>query len=264
MNVRGSYSETVSRPEFRELAPTLIPAQRGERPRAGNPFLEESHITNYDLRWEWFFAPAELVSFGLFYKTIDKPVEPVVLTIGSDLLDTFQNAEEATLKGFEFEARKNLGFLTPHLRGLGFAMNVAYVDSNVTGIGTGRQPFIQGGGSTLVTSKERQLVGQSPFVINSAVEYTHSTWGTYRLLYNTAGPRIETAGVTGLPDIFEERRDQLDAVAIFPLSPWGWPFTLKLAAENILNDDYVTTQGSAIQERHLTGTKFTFGVSYSF
>ena len=33
----------------------------------GNPFLVEGQITNYDLRWEWFFSPSELVWVSGFY-----------------------------------------------------------------------------------------------------------------------------------------------------------------------------------------------------
>jgi outer membrane receptor protein involved in Fe transport len=104
MNVRASWSKSVSRPEFRELSPVLFPEPRTFRSLVGNPDLVESKIKNYDLRWEWFFAPAELVSFGLFYKSLDKPIEVGVQPFGSDLIDHFQNAEDGTLKGLSSRA----------------------------------------------------------------------------------------------------------------------------------------------------------------
>jgi hypothetical protein len=61
MNVRASYSQTVARPES-PRARRDLPKLPGERERRGNPDLVQTDITSYDLRWEWFFSPLELVS----------------------------------------------------------------------------------------------------------------------------------------------------------------------------------------------------------
>src|SRR5262249_41737063 len=78
MNVRFSYSRSVSRPEFRELSPTQFPSPRALRPTIGNPNLVEAHLENFDFRWEWFFSPLELVSLSAFHKNLDQPIESVV------------------------------------------------------------------------------------------------------------------------------------------------------------------------------------------
>src|SRR5207249_9215214 len=56
----------------------------------------------------------------------------------------------------------------------------------------------------------RALVGQAPYIANAVLDYTHPRWGSYRLLYNTAGPTIVYAGTIGLPDVEEQQRNQLD------------------------------------------------------
>ena len=132
MNVRLSWSQSVSRPEFRELAPAEFPAQRGERSQFGNPLLVEANITNWDARWEWFISPLELLSVSFFYKNLQNPIEKVAILAGPEIAETWLNAESATLKGFEFEARKNLGFLQSKLAPLTFEMNATYIDSSVT------------------------------------------------------------------------------------------------------------------------------------
>jgi hypothetical protein len=114
------------------------------------------------------------------------------------------------------------------------------------------------------TSTKRQLQGQSPFVVNAAVEYSRPDRVTARLLYNTAGPRIVSAGASGLPDFFEERRDQLDAVVVVPFRFLDVPLTAKFAVENILNDTQIITLGEFTQNRYITGTKFSIGLSYSY
>jgi outer membrane receptor protein involved in Fe transport len=256
MNFRLGWSKTVSRPEFRELSPVLFPEPRTFRSLVGNPDLVETKIANYDGRWEWFFAPGELVSFGLFYKKLDNPIEIGVAPLGSDLVDRFRNAEDGDLRGLEFEGRKNFGFVNHRLTYFSFQTNVAYIKSKVN---------VPREGLDQQTSTKRELQGQSPFVVNAALEYAHPEWVTARLLYNTAGRRIVSAGASGLPDFFEERRDSLDAVVVVPLKPYlGVPLTTKFAVENILNDVNKVTLGGNTQRRYLTGTKYSFGISYSY
>jgi outer membrane receptor protein involved in Fe transport len=254
MNVRAAWSKTVSRPEFRELSPAIYPAPRGLRGVQGNPDLIQTGIDSYDIRWEWFFGPSELVSVSGFYKTIDKPIEKAVLISGSAPLDTFSQNKDAKLQGFEFELRKNLGWLTPYLKNVNFLTNVTYVHSEVTA-------KLQ----QLETTRKRALQGQADYVVNAAIEYEHPEWGTLRLLYNTVGPTIEAVqDVTGLPDFITGRRDELDLVYLVKVHPWNVPLNLKFSIENLLNDDYPTTVGDTIQENYRTGVTASFGVSYNY
>jgi hypothetical protein len=56
-NLRSGFSQTVNRPEFRELAPFEFTDIVGGRAVVGNPELTRALIRNYDVRWEWFPAP---------------------------------------------------------------------------------------------------------------------------------------------------------------------------------------------------------------
>lgn len=259
MNLRFAWSQTVSRPEFRELSPAVYPAPRGLRGVVGNPDLVQTDVESFDLRWEWFFGPTELVSIGGFYKTIDAPIEQAIFISGSSPQNTFQQNEDATLYGFEFELRKELGFLTPWLQGLSFLTNVSWVESEVTAL-------VRPASATEdAIFRERALQGQSPYAVNAALEYAHPTWGTTRLLYNTVGPTITSVqDRTALPDFEQQRRDQLDLVYLAKVDAWGVPLGLKLAVENILNDDYPTTVGDDLAENYKTGVTFSFGVSYKY
>ena len=274
MNVRYSVSETVSRPEFRELNPTEFVVAIGQRAFVGNPNLVETHIVSNDLRGEWFFTPLELASASFFYKNLNKPIELVAISSTSMELDTPANAESATLWGFEFELRKNFGFLAdyasrwepmkpvaPELYNVQFLSNVSVVQSNATGLDVPTQPNLP---PPVVTNSNRPLVGQANYVINAALEYQNANWGVFRLLYNTVGQYIVAAGVDGLPDIEQQPRNQLDAVWITQFSPFGVPLTGKVGVENILNDRYLQTQGDQVTNRYLAGAKFTFGVSYTY
>jgi outer membrane receptor protein involved in Fe transport len=259
MNVRGAYSWSVSRPEFRELSPTIFPAPRGLRPFAGNPNLVEAHIRNYDLRWEWFFSPLELVSLSFFHKELEQPIEATILeSSGSVLINSFTNANSATLTGFEFEVRKNFGFIRPILQNLSLTANTAYIHSLV------QTPPASKVGVPL--ERTRPLQGQAPYIANAALEYADPRWGTLRLLYQTAGQTLTFAAFTKppVPGIFLQARNQLDVVGIFPVDWFGTPLTLKLGAENLLNDPYVQTQGAQVQTRFQRGIKVGMTISYSY
>jgi hypothetical protein len=254
MNLRAAWSTTVSRPEFRELSPAVYPAPRGLRGLVGNPNLIQTTIDSYDLRWEWFYSATELLSLSGFYKTIPKPIETAVFISGSAPLDTFSQNKDAKLAGFEFEGRKDLGFLAPWLQNVSFLTNASYVYSQVTA-----------NIAQLETTRKRALQGQADYVVNAALEYDHPDWGTVRLLYNTVGPTITAVqDVTGLPDFVAGRRAQLDLVYLAKVQPFGVPLRVKLGIENILNDSYPTTVGSALQENYRTGVTASLGVSYVY
>ena len=295
MNVRFAYSHTVSRPDFRELSPALYLAPLGEIQTQGNPFLVEASINSYDLRWEWFFSPLEIVSFGVFHKLLDKPIEETLLPQGSNPLQSWANAQNARLTGFEFEGRKDLGFLAPRLTFLGsvapqlrnvsLQASVTYANSNVN-TPRGSIPGLQTV-RTIQTNTQRPLQGQAPFIVNAAFDYTHPDWGTVRLAYNTAGNYIVLVGANGLPDVSQDRRNQLDLVLIKPLKDWtGLPITASINVENITNERVNWTIGRGVTpaneggptgkiahspgvqsgtvKRFTTGVGFGLSLSYSF
>ena len=278
MSVRATFSQTVSRPDFRELTPTVFPALPGQSILQGNPNLVQTNITSYDLRWEWFFTPLELVSAGFFYKQLDKPIELAAVVATSSYYDIFVNAQTGNLWGFELEGRKNFDFLVPYaaevswlsaaapaLADLTLEINASVIQSEVTGIDDPVQQIT-------VTNTTRPLLGQPPFNVNAALQYADDDLGTFRLSYRTVARTIAAAGTDvqpdnpsgALPDQYKERRDSLDFAWIAEFTAWDTPFTGKFGVENMLNDDYRTTQGPITVEQYRTGATFTFGIGYKF
>jgi hypothetical protein len=259
MNLRFAWSQTVSRPEFRELAPTTFPAPRGEYERKGNPDLIEANITNWDVRWEWFFSPLELVSLSFFYKSFTNPIEQTIIPESSNFLQSWKNATDGTLIGFEFEGRKNFGFLSQRLLPLNLLTNVTYTQSTVN------EPIAKK--LEAQTTAVHPFQGQAPYIVNAALEWADPRWGTYRLLYNTAGPVLAFVGNSGLPDIYEQQRNQLDFLMIFPIEPIGpigIPMTFKLSAENLLDANYLYTQAGHVSREYQKGVKVDLSLGYAF
>jgi TonB dependent receptor-like, beta-barrel/Carboxypeptidase regulatory-like domain/TonB-dependent Receptor Plug Domain len=259
MNVRVGWSRTVSYPEFRELSPVQYIAPRGDDSLQGNPDLISSKIESVDLRWEWFFSPLELVSLSFYHKKLQNPIERSVLAVGSGIVFSFFNAESATLTGMEFEFRKDFGFLSSlssRFKNLSFMTNLNYSTSTAI---TPRGAF------QVQTSQERQLQGQAPYILNVSLDYNDPSWGSARLLYNRIGSTLFAVSAYGIPDRFEEPRNQLDAVLIMPLERFtGVPITAQLGIENILNDRYLWKVGDETQRRFTKGVKFGLVLTYNF
>jgi TonB-dependent receptor len=108
--LRIGASQTIGRPQFRELAPQAYTDPESNRTFIGNPYLVDTEILNLDTRYEWFFARQQYVTAGLFYKKLDKPVEATIVDVGNQRQQSFLNAPEANIYGAEFEVKKFFEF----------------------------------------------------------------------------------------------------------------------------------------------------------
>ena len=251
MQLRLSGSRTVSRPEFRELAEFEFTDVAGGFAARGNPDLKRARVWNADLRWEWFPLPGDVVSASLFFKRFEDPVEQTVLVTGSQLLRSWENADEADLFGFEFEARKRLDFLTEQLRDFSMLLNFTWIESEVTLSSEQKR-------ADVLTNTERALQGQPDYIFNAGLLYDSKEHGvTATVLANRFGKRINAVGGFGLDDEVEESRWSLDA----SIQKRFGRSAVKLSATNILNDRFEFTQGGKATRRYRRG--FTLGISYS-
>ncbi len=107
-NFRVGASQSVNRPEFRELATYRVYDYENNFIVQGNNNLTRSKNTNADLRYEYFPAAGEIISASVFYKYFDQPIEQT--NQGNDVL-SYANAKNANVYGVEAEFRKNLGFI---------------------------------------------------------------------------------------------------------------------------------------------------------
>ena len=263
MNFRFGYSNNVNRPEFRERVNSLLPLDPDnplDVASVGNLDLINGSIRSFDVRWEWFFGPLELVSVGGFLKKLKNPVEETLVPAAGELQQTYINAEDGQLYGWEFEFRKNFGFIHERLRTLRLETNVTWTNSTVS-----VPPQRINGLLTVTTNTERQLQGQAPFVINAGVEYTLPDWFTLRVFYYTAARSIFAVGTNGLPDFFFERRDSVDAAVLLPLQRYtGLPLSARITAENVINTPEVYTVANTLLRKYAEGVDFGLSISYSF
>jgi len=223
-NARFGASQTLARPQLREITPTLFTSYSGDADVQGNENLKLTKITNLDLRYETFPTLGEVLAVSVFYKNFKRPIEEIV---GSGGKIGFTNADGAYALGVELEGRKSLDVLAPQLKPFTAIGNLTLVTSQVE----------LGNNGANSTNKSRPLSYQSPYVVNMALDYDNPKSQTeVRVLYNVFGPRITAAGADGLPDVYELPRNQID---VSVAQKFAKHFELKLQALNILDSPVV-------------------------
>ena len=250
MNLRLAASRTITRPDFRELAPFEFTDFVGGRTILGNPDLERTQIDNFDFRWEAFPQIGGILAVSAFYKRFQKPIEQIVQP-QAEVRITYENAEGAHNYGLEIEARQNLGVLTDALSKFSINTNTALISSQVV------LPEDIG----IQTSSERPLQGQCPYIVNISVGFEDPNWGiSSAVAYNIFGRRLSEVGNHGVPDVYEQPRGQLDASFSRTVANH---FKFSVSAKNLLNPYVHYKIGEATYLAYKLGRSFSFGISYN-
>ncbi|MBM4363177.1 MAG: TonB-dependent receptor, partial [Deltaproteobacteria bacterium] len=160
------------------------------------------------------------------------------------------------LYGVEIEARKSLEFVAPELRSFTAIANLTVAQSSVQ---------LDGAARDFLTSAERPMMNQAPYVLNLALDWEHTTGTTARVLYNVQGARIEQVGAQGLPDAYLQPRHVIDLYAGQDL---GEHFQVRFVATDLLNAPFVTTQGERrtddnVMFRYTNGSRYTLTATYT-
>lgn len=243
--LRFGYSETVARPDIREVSRSTYIDPLTEARVRGNPFLTPSDLKNYDLRAEWYWDAGDNFTVSLFYKDIAAPIETVQGgATEENILFNFVNADTAEIYGLEVEGLKNLDFASRWLgdwfTGFFFAGNLTYSDSEIS--------IEPGPGVGNITNTTRRLTQHSKWVANLQLGYD-SPDGKHAatLAWNAFGPRILFAGVNGLGEAMEQPFHALDLT-------YSWyptdQLTFKVRVRNLLDESLEVKQdGVAIIEQ---------------
>ncbi|PSR13318.1 MAG: hypothetical protein DA408_03925 [Bacteroidetes bacterium] len=259
-NLRLSATQTIARPNMREVAPFGSFGFIGDPTVFGNPNLNLTRINNFDIRYELFPNAGEVLAVSAFYKQFNDPIVQTYRFAGNPQF-TWVNTDKGNLYGVELEVRKNLDFVSSKLDDFSVSANFAYINSQVTiderecALSREIDPEFK---------CERQFAGQSPIVANFNLSYTNADNGWDAILaYNYFGDRLTAVGAVGAPDIFEKGRGQLD----FSLSKEINNLKISLRARNLLDPNYRRFSDFNGEEyvfsNYRRGRELSFGLSYS-
>jgi TonB-dependent receptor len=292
MQLRASAAKTLSRPQFRELAPQQFRDPDSDRLFFGNPLLRDSELWNLEGRFEWFFARDQRITAAGFYKRIDNPIEQVGFFTGQDdrLQTGFTNLPRATLYGGEFELQKyfpldRLGGDFFATRRLLFIANYTYTQSSITADATCVPNVLTQtlggcpagfGPASLQFRDGAPLTGQSDHLVNVqlGIEDT-SALSQLTVLFNYASDRVTNRGPANLsgvgfqPDIIERPGIRLDVVARQGFEIAGGRWELKAEARNLTRTRFQERQTFAngnqvFANRYIQGRVFSLGLSTTF
>jgi iron complex outermembrane receptor protein len=117
MYVKASIGKTLARPDYSSLGGAVTLNDQTFSGTAGNPYLKPIRAWNYNLDWEWYFAPESLLSVGVFYTDFSSAVDFATAPetyynqfykkMTSYNLTTFIN-DPGTEKGAEFNYQQNI------------------------------------------------------------------------------------------------------------------------------------------------------------
>lgn len=251
--LRFGYSETLVRPDLREITPSsYLDPITGARV-SGNDNVVPSVVENLDLRAEWFFSNGDNFTASLFFKDIQNPIEFFEAAAFEESLATeIINAESSNVYGLELEWLKGLGFMGERFDPLFVAGNMTVLDSQLTA----------GEFADAPTNETRPMAGASDYAVNFQLGYD-SNDGVHSamLIYNVFGERLYFAGRNGTPDAYEQPFDSLD------LTYFYYPtdqLTVKLKLKNLLDEQIEITQNNVVIHEEAPGTMIEFDVKWSF
>ena len=249
-NLRVSASQTLNRPEYRELAPFAFYDFSTQFVVSGNDSLKRAKITNLDFRYEYYMSKGQLFSASFFHKKFNNPIEQVSRPdVEREIY--YKNIPGATNYGVEVEARLLASSIlgmdsVKFLNDLTLFSNIAIIRSSIDL-------------STVVGASSRPLQGQSPYVFNAGATYQNNEKEfSVTLNLNKVGPRIFIVGNVNEPDIWENSRTFLD----FQIAKTTYKKRLefKLNIQNILAQKQIFYQNSA--QASVVGNSFMNTILY--
>ena len=267
-NLRSSFSKTTARPSFKEASRAQIYDAISDRLFIGNLDLKPSYIDNLDMRYEIFGDKGDIIAFSGFYKTFKDPIELTFFASAPNQL-TARNLGSAKVYGAEFEIRKPLNIISDDVRKWRFSLNASLIKSSLEMFEDEYNNRLNAARDGESISRTRDLQGQSPFLINSNIEFLNEETGfQYGLFYNVQGRTLEVVGTGIVPDVYTVPFHSLNFNLKKFLDDDG-KSSISLKAKNILNSKKESVYESfnisdEIWTSRMQGTEISIGYSLKF
>ena len=247
--LRFAFTQSMSRPNYWDLAPHYTLDPDHERIRSGNSDLEPTTANNIDLMAEHYFQGIGIASAGFFYKDLKNIIFETtrILDSGANIgyeLERPENGGDATLYGIELNWQQELTFLPGFLSGFGVYFNYTHTWSNADLLG-----------------RDGYIPGQAGDVANISLGYEGGGFMA-RLSYNYQGEYINEVGKDEGHDIYTRSHNQLDFTATQDIFTG---FKLFFEAINLLNApkfEYLGIEDRPTQVEYYSWW-CNFGIKYS-
>lgn len=250
INIRAAFSNTVARPELKDIAPITQIDYLTFILSTGNPQLKSTSINNYDFRMEYFPTSGDIISVSAFYKKLKAPIEFARNPTDPSFVSPF-NTGNAYVKGIEGEIRKKLNFIpfAKWLKNVTLFGNATLLDAKVE-----RQVL----GGIYGAIEEHVLQGQPKYIINtgfSIVAFKNSFEAT--VSYNIIGDHVYQFGILS-PKFVPGFDNNFIPIRVNPRKMLDLSITqdlfknkckIKISGTNLLNSSYILYQDNNENEK---------------
>ncbi|NNC69751.1 MAG: TonB-dependent receptor [Flavobacteriaceae bacterium] len=259
--LRFAWTNSLARPNYVDLIPTLEIVREDEEIILGNPNLDPTTAMNFDLSGEHYFKSIGIISGGIFFKHLKSFIynfksESIddSFGIGTEGFTTFQplNGENGTLFGAEFAFQRQLNFLPGFARNFSVNINYTFIDSNANGIRNSK-------------GEERDdlnLPNTATHTLNTILGYDSKKLSA-RLALNFSDSYLDNIGGSDFEDIYYDKQLFIDFNINYTLNK---NLSLYGGVNNITNQPLRFFQGisSRTAQDEYYNRRFTFGVKYDF
>jgi TonB-dependent receptor len=261
-DLRASYTQTLARPDYHQLAPNYTISYGQGTVRAGNPNLKTAHAYNTDVILTFHTNELGLFSISGFYKEIkdfaystqyslyDSAPEGIATTndynIGGTkpnkgaILFTYMNTPYmAYVRGLEFDLQTRFWYLPAPFNGIVFSFNYTRISSRAIYPWRNARTVIIGPRQTLTTvfdsTRAGRLINQPNDILNTSIGYDYKDF-SIRLSCLFQGNAVSNVGNFTEQDGFSRDYFRMDA-SIRQKLPWfGSEVFLDLANINGANN----------------------------
>lgn len=266
LKLRASFTETLSRPKYSALIPSVNYNRADEEATIGNPNLKPTTSYNFDLSAEYYFKSVGLVSVGFFYKSINNVIVdevwkgmdsqlPITGTYDYEISKPI-NAYDADLFGVEVAYQRDFGFITPALKCFGFYGNYTYTANK-----TKNHHFEH---RVLEDGEDVDMIGSPEHTANASLFF--EKWGfNLRLSYNFASAFVDEMGEVAQLDRYYDKVNYLDLNASYTFGK-RLKTTIYADVTNLLNQPLRYYQGTKDRTAQVEyyGARFNAGIKVSF
>ncbi|MEY4160741.1 MAG: hypothetical protein RLZZ136_1362, partial [Pseudomonadota bacterium] len=283
--VRAAVADVMTRPSLGSLTPGGSADGFNYKVTSGNPFLNPYKATNYDLSFEWYFAPQAVFSVALFKKDVHtftqsasvtgatftqtglpvsvlNPSSPAALNPAQQsqpiwTLSTTVNGSGATLKGVELAAQLPFKtFTSGFLANFGILANATFIQSDAAFNLQG--PATAPGGALVNVTVTNSLSNVSKQAYNATLYYDDGKFSARTMLSYRGRYHEGSSGTGNLLEGYGAQTN-LDASVRYKLTE---SLEVSLEGSNLLDTyryRYTDIDADRNYENNHFGRTFLFG-----
>jgi len=249
---RFAWTNTLARPNYEDLVPSVDIVNEDREIYLGNPDLDPTTSMAFDLMAEHYYKNVGILSGGVFYKDIQDFIYTSILEDDATGFDVFQplNGEGATIFGFEVAYQRQFDFLSGFWRNFSLYLNYTFLTSSTNGVNN-------------EDGDERDdvdLPGTAPNMFNGSLAYNDNRLNI-RFSVNYSDAYIDEIGGRAFEDRFYDEQLLMDLNANFAVTP---QLRIFLDVNNITNQPLRYFQGvsSRTQQAEYYGVRASLGLKY--